>query len=90
MAILAVLFGLVVGALNPASVSIDLLWLQIDLPLGQAILLGFSIGLIVGVIFMYVFQVLPARHRLRRARSQLTRSNLVSGEANPVKAAADD
>lgn len=90
IAILAVLLGLVVGALNPVSVSLDLLWLQFELPLGQALLAGFSIGLITGIIIMYAFSVLPARHRLRKAQNQLTRLDSPPGEGTPVNTLPDD
>ena len=82
--------GLVVGALNPVSVSLDLLWLQFELPLGQALLAGFAIGLITGVAFMYVFRVLPARHRLRKAQNQLTRLDPPPREDTPGTLLPDD
>jgi putative membrane protein len=71
MALTAIILGLLVGTLNSAPVHLDLLWVQIDLPLGLAILLGFSFGLLTGLSAIYLYRVLPLRLQLRRARSKL-------------------
>ncbi len=42
MAGAAIVVGLLVGTLNSSPVQLDLLWVQFELPLGLAILLGFS------------------------------------------------
>jgi putative membrane protein len=83
IAVLAVIIGLLLGALNPMPVTLDLLWLQLELPLGQAVLAGFSIGLIAGILFMYLFYLVPARHRLRKTTSRLTRISTQPQERNP-------
>jgi uncharacterized integral membrane protein len=90
LAILAVMTGLLLGALNSTPVALDLLWLQLDLPLGQAILAGFSIGLILGVVFMYFFYVLPARHRLSKTRTQLTKLSHHPQESSPGATSSND
>jgi putative membrane protein len=71
MALVAIVLGLLVGTLNSAPVHVDLLWVQIDLPLGLAILLGFSFGLLTGLSAIYLYRVLPLRLQLRKARSKL-------------------
>jgi uncharacterized integral membrane protein len=68
--ILAVALGLLVGTLNSATVSVDLLWIQLDWPLGLIILAATAIGLFLGLILAWFFSILPLRSRLRRARSQ--------------------
>ena len=73
MAIAAIVIGLIVGTLNSATVNLDLLWIQIEIPLGLAILLGFSLGLIAGLSMVYLGRVLPLRLQLRKARSTLAR-----------------
>ena len=75
IAIFAVVVGLLVGARNPGAVQIDLLWTQVELPLGQAILLGFSLGIISGMTILYLARILPLRLQLRKARSQITRQD---------------
>lgn len=80
VAILAVVVGLLVGTLNSAPVQLDLLWIQFELPLGLAILLGFSVGILLGLGMVYFARVLPLRYQLRKARSALDRqdsSNLI-------------
>jgi len=71
MALIAIVIGLLVGTLNSDTVSLDLLWIQFDLPLGLAILLGFSVGLISGLGMIYLGRVLPLRLQLRKARAAL-------------------
>jgi len=73
VAIAAVVIGLIVGTLNSGPVNLDLLWIQIEIPLGLAILLGFSLGLITGLSMVYLGRVLPLRLQLRKARSSLAR-----------------
>lgn len=71
LAVLAIVVGLLVGTLNPAPVRLDLLWIQFELPLGLAILLGFSLGLVTGLSVIYLTRVLPLRLQLRKARAAL-------------------
>ena len=71
MAIMAIAIGLLVGTLNSDTVSLDLLWIQFELPLGLAILLGFSVGLLSGLGAIYFGRVLPLRLQLRKARTAL-------------------
>ena len=73
-AIAAVVIGLLVGTLNSAPVQLDLLWVQFELPLGSAVLMGFATGVLVGLILLYLGRVLPLRVSLRKARSALARS----------------
>jgi len=69
MAIIAIVVGLLVGTLNSGLVQLDLLWIQFELPLGLAILLGFSLGLVTGLSMIYLARVLPLRLQLRKARA---------------------
>jgi uncharacterized integral membrane protein len=72
MALTAIVIGLLIGTLNSGTVSLDLLWTQFELPLGLAILLGFSVGLVSGLSFIYLSRVLPLRLQLRKARAALS------------------
>ena len=73
MAIFATLLGLLVGTLNSDPVHLDLLWTQFTLPLGLAILLGFSLGVVMGLSILYIYRVLPLRLQLRNARAAITK-----------------
>jgi putative membrane protein len=75
IAVFAVVVGLLVGTLNPGPVQMDLLWIQFELPLGLAILLGFSLGIITGMTVLYLARILPLRLQLHKARSQLTKQD---------------
>ena len=75
IAILAVLVGLLVGTLNSGPVQLDLLWIQLELPLGLVILLGFSAGLLIGLGVIYFGRVLPLRLQLRKARNALSQQD---------------
>jgi len=75
MAIAAIVIGLLVGTLNADRVQLDLLWVQFELPLGLAILIGFSVGVVLGLVAIYVARVLPLRHQLRKARATLAKQD---------------
>jgi putative membrane protein len=74
LAIIAVAVGLVIGTFNAQKVSLDLLWVQVDWPLGLILLTAFAIGAILGLIIVYFVQVLPLRVKLRRANSTAVRA----------------
>lgn len=69
LAILAIGGGLMVGALNADPVNLDLLWVQLDWPLGLVLVVGFALGVLLGVALTWLLQVWPARLALRRAEA---------------------
>ena len=71
VAIAAIVIGLLVGTLNSSPVQLDLLWVQLELPLGLSILLGFSVGIILGMSAVYLTRVVPLRLKLRKATAKL-------------------
>jgi putative membrane protein len=75
LAIAAVLIGLLVGTLNSDPVQLDLLWIQFESPLGLTILLGFSLGVVIGLAIIYSTRVLPLRLQLRKARAKLIKQD---------------
>jgi len=75
IAIVAIVVGLLVGTLNSSPVQLDLLWIQFELPLGLAILLGFSLGVMSGLSVIYIARVLPLRLKLRKARAALIKED---------------
>ena len=66
LALLAVLIGGVLGALNADPVTLDLLWVTVNWPLGLVLVLALSVGLLLGMGLTWLAAVLPLRWRLRR------------------------
>ena len=88
--IAAIVVGLLVGALNADPVQLDLLWIQFEIPLGLAILLGFSLGLVTGLSMIYFARVLPLRLQLRKARAGLTKQDSPGEQDTPGLNLSDD
>ena len=65
--VLAVALGLLIGTLNSSSVTLDLLWIQLEWPLGLVVLTACAAGLLVGLLMAWFFSILPLRARLRKA-----------------------
>ena len=64
---LAIGMGLLVGTLNSEVASLDLLWVQLEWPLGLILLCAAAIGLLLGLLLAWLFSVLPLRAKLRKA-----------------------
>lgn len=79
---LAVAMGLLLGTLNSESVSVDLLWLQMDWPLGLLILSAVALGLLLGLSLAWFFNILPLRVQLRKLRNQSQPGTSVSLKDN--------
>lgn len=73
VAILAIVIGLLIGTLNSDAVQVDLLWVQLDWPLGLLLLISLACGLLLGIGLVFIFRVLPLRLRLRKAQAESTR-----------------
>ena len=67
VAVLAIALGLLLGTLNSDSVSVDLLWVQLQWPLGLLILCVLAVGMLAGFLLAWVFGILPLRARLRKS-----------------------
>lgn len=67
---LAVFTGLLLGTLNAETVNVDLLWLQIQWPLGLLILSSAAAGFLLGIFLTWFFTILPLRVQLRKLRSE--------------------
>lgn len=68
LALAAAAFGLVVGTLNSDAVSVDLLWIQIDWPLGLVMLICLVLGAAIGMLIVWLGTVLPLKIHLRRLK----------------------
>lgn len=64
---LAVAAGLLIGTLNATVVPLDLLWIQLEWPLGLVLLCAAAVGLLMGLLLAWFFSILPLRARLRKA-----------------------
>jgi uncharacterized integral membrane protein len=69
LALLAVATGLVLGTLNAEPVIVDLLWFQLNWPLGLVLVSTLALGILIGLAGTWVLQVWPARMALKRERS---------------------
>jgi len=69
VAVLAIALGLLLGTLNSDTVSVDLLWVQLQWPLGLLILCVFVVGLLGGILLAWFFGMMPLRARLRKSRN---------------------
>jgi len=67
IAVLATALGLLVGTLNSEPVGLDLLWIQLQWPLGLLVLCIFVVGLAFGLVLAWVFGIMPLRVRLRKS-----------------------
>ena len=68
----AILAGLLVGTLNSEKVALDLLWLQLEWPLGVILVISFATGLLLGLTAVYLLVVIPLRISLRRKQNVKT------------------
>ena len=76
LAVIAVATGLIVGTFNSQEVSLDLLWLQLNWPLGLILLCSFVAGLVLGLLAVYLGQVVPLKLRLRKLQALANRTAL--------------
>ncbi len=79
---LAVATGLLVGTLNSDMVSVDLLWVQLEWPLGLLVLSALSVGLFLGLGLAWFFTILPLRVQLRKLRNEGSGSSGVPNKLN--------
>jgi putative membrane protein len=81
-ALLFLIAGIVLGALNPESTSVDLGMLRIEAGLGVVLLSALLIGVLIGGLAITFSVVLPLRRESRRNRKADTGRN--ESEAQPV------
>lgn len=82
LALAAIAFGLVVGTLNSEPVGIDLLWLQIDWPLGLVMLISLVLGFAIGILFIWLGTVVPMRLRMRKLQGRQDRSGQATADGS--------
>jgi uncharacterized integral membrane protein len=67
---LAIAMGLLLGTLNSELVAVDLLWVQLEWPLGLLVLSFLALGLFLGLVLAWFFTILPLRVQLRKSRNE--------------------
>lgn len=75
IALVAIFCGLLLGTLNAEPVMLDLLWVQLNWPLGLVTVMALATGVFLGLAATWVLQVWPLRLALRRAKSDLAAKN---------------
>ncbi len=70
VAVLAIALGLLVGTLNSDAVGVDLLWIQLQWPLGLLLLCVLVVGLLIGLLSSWIFSIMPLKARLRKFQSK--------------------
>lgn len=69
LVLLSAIVGLLVGVLNATPATLDLLAVELTLPLGGLVLLAFAAGLLGGLVLAWLLYYLPGRIR-RSSRSR--------------------
>ena len=75
LALIAAAFGLVLGTLNADPVVVDLLWFQLNWPLGLVLVSTLALGVLIGIAGTWMLHVWPARLALRQARTAADRAS---------------
>lgn len=71
LAALAIIAGLLLGSLNSEPVTLDLLFIQLNWPLGLIAVLLFSIGIVLSIAGVWLLAVLPMKMAQRRDNREL-------------------
>lgn len=82
--VLFAIAGALFGALNPQSVTLDLYFLQRNVPLGSALLVALVCGWLLGGMVMWLVRVPRLRRELRATRREV--GQLQSRLRAPVEA----
>lgn len=86
LALVAVATGLVLGTLNADPVLVDLLWFQLNWPLGLVLVSTLALGMLIGMLGTWLLQVWPARLALKRERSAAA----AAAATTPLAESGDD
>ena len=69
IALVCLVAGVAVGAMNPQAVALDLGFVALPTTLGVAVIVALLLGVLVGGLVLAASVVLPLRQRLRRAEA---------------------
>ncbi len=90
IALMAIFAGLLLGTLNAEPVMLDLLWVQLNWPLGLVTVMALALGIILGLAATWVLQVWPLRMALRRANTARDKALTDQVSARPPVTTVDD
>ncbi len=79
--VLAALFGLSVGVMNPDPIHASLPGFQIELALGSLLVLALACGVVMGFLACLILFYLPARLRRNRSSSRSENESLTERNA---------
>lgn len=79
--VVAALFGLAVGVMNPDPIQARLPGFQVELALGSLLVLALSCGVVIGFLACLILFYLPARLRRSRAPSRSENESLTGRNA---------
>jgi uncharacterized integral membrane protein len=68
--------GALFGALNGAHVAIDFHFVQVDVPLGGALLCALLLGWVLGGLLVYFGVAMPLKRRIARQRREAVRRSI--------------
>ena len=90
LAVMALLAGILFGALNADAAHVDLYFVQFDLMLGVALLLAMLAGALLAWLLLSLGVIWPLRRRLARERRESRRavaSSVVGASSSDLVAA---
>ena len=82
--VLAIGLGLILGTLNSETVTADLLWVQLQWPLGLLLLSAVGGGLVLGLVLAWLFGIIPIRAQMRRLQKAAAEFPQGSSNGNHV------
>jgi len=82
LVLVAAVAGLVVGVLNAAPASLDLMVAEVTMPLGGLVLLAFATGVLVGLVLAWLLFLLPARMQRSSTSRNRNKGTDLAGRPN--------
>jgi uncharacterized integral membrane protein len=83
--ILATLFGLAIGVLNPSEIDLNLVFASWQTTSGMLFTIALVAGVLIGVVSMWVVRVLPLQYQLRKLKRN---SSAAASSATDVTASS--
>lgn len=90
IALVAIGCGLLLGTLNADPVTLDLLWVQLNWPLGLVTVMALALGVILGLAATWVLQVWPLKLAIRRAKAEHNKMTQENRDHNSTLSTVDD
>jgi len=81
--IVAILFGLAIGVLNPLEIDFNMVFVNWQTTSGMLFTIALVAGLLIGVISVWAVKVLPLQYQLRRLRRSSEKTATASDLSAP-------